>query len=74
MGTGVTQLYLTKAQSLTEDRPSAQQKKTFFQNFSSQQRVVPFDATYASITKLEKGKACLIGDSHLRRINESKFT
>ena len=35
--------------------------------------MVPGIASYASATKFKNEKVCIIGDSHLKRINERKF-
>ena len=53
-------------------RPPTCTTEKFIQNYVPQQRPVP-GIIYASETKKKNGKVCLIGDSHLKRINKRKF-
>ena len=45
-------------------------EKYFINNYVPQQRVAPGNASYASATKSKNKKVCIIGDSHLKRINK----
>ena len=54
-------------------RPSICTTKKYLQNYVPQQRVAPGMASYASVTKSKNEKVCIIGDSHLKRINKRRF-
>ena len=54
-------------------RPSICTTEKYLQNYFPQQRVAPGMASYASVTKSENEKVCIIGDSHLKRINKRQF-
>ena len=54
-------------------RPPICTTKKYLKNYVSQQRVVVGIASYASATKFKNEKVCIIGNSHLKRINERKF-
>ena len=54
-------------------RPPICTTKKYLKNYVSQQRVVVGIASYASATKFKNEKVCIIGNSHLKQINERKF-
>ena len=43
------------------------------QNYVPQQRMAPGIASYAIATKSKNVKVCIIGDSHLKRIDKRQF-
>ena len=47
--------------------------KKYLQNYVPQQRMAPGIASYAIATKSKNVKVCIIGDSHLKRINKRQF-
>ena len=51
-------------------RPSICITEKYLQNYFPQQRVAPRTATNASATKSRNEKVCMIGNSHLKRINK----
>ena len=54
-------------------RPSICTTEKYLQNYVPQQRVAPGMASYARVTKSKNEKVCIIGDSHLKRINKRQF-
>ena len=54
-------------------RPSICTTEKYLRNYVSQQRVAPGIASYASAAKSKNEKVCIIGDSHIKRINKRQF-
>ena len=54
-------------------RPSICTTEKYLQNHIHHQRIVPGNYSYLNATRHQKRKAVVIGNSHLNRINKSRF-
>ena len=54
-------------------RPIICTTEQHLQNYASHQEIVPGKDSYANIVNSNKEKVCIIGDSHLKRINKRKL-
>ena len=53
--------------------PSICATEKYLQNHIHQQRIAPGNYSYSNATRHQKRKTVVIGDSHLNRINKSRF-
>ena len=54
-------------------RPITCTTEQHLQNYAQHQKIVPGKDSYANIVNSNKEKLCIIGDSHLKRINKRKL-
>ena len=54
-------------------RPTICTTEQHLQNYAPHQKTVPGKDSYANIVNSNKEKVCIIGDSHLKRINKRKL-
>ena len=54
-------------------RPSIYTTEKYLQNHIHQQRIAPGNHSYSNATRHQRRKAVVTGDSHLNRINKSRF-
>ena len=64
---------MTNGNRKSNIRPSISTTEEYLQNHIHQQRIVPVNYSYSNATRHQKRKAVVIGDSHLNRINMSRF-
>ena len=64
---------MTNGNRKSNIRPSICTTEKYLQNHIHQQRIVPGNYSYSNATRHQKRKAVVIGDSHLNRINKSRF-
>ena len=64
---------MTNGNRKSNIRSSIFTTEKYLQNHIHQQRTVPGNYSYSNATQHQKRKAVVIGDSHLSRINKSRF-
>ena len=64
---------MTNGNRKSNIRPSICTTEKYLQNHIHHQRIVPGNYSYSNATRHQKGKAVVIGDSHLNRINKWRF-
>ena len=64
---------MTNGNRKSNIRPSICTTEKYLKNHIHQQRIVPGNYSYSNATRHQKRKAIVIGDSHLNRINNSRF-
>ena len=64
---------MTNGNRKSNIRPSICTTEKYLQNQIHQQRIVPGNYSHSNATQHQKTKAVVIGDSHLNRINQSRF-
>ena len=64
---------MTNGNRKSNIRPSICTTEKYLQHHIHQRRIVPGNYSYSNATPHQKRKALVIGDSHLNRINMSRF-